>query len=195
MGLDLGTSITLGILADTHIPDRVQTLHPDILPIFREAGVSTILHAGDVSIPQVLTQLEAVAPVYAVKGNRDIYQLKHLPMTRQFNFGGVPVGLVHGQGSLWFYLYEKVKFFTVGYTLEIYLPYLFKTFPQAKVIIFGHSHMPLVQWVNRVLIINPGSASCPHRDYFASVGLLRIEEGAATGELVWLKNRGTAGVG
>jgi len=183
-------TIVLGLIADTHIPDRVEKLHPDILPIFREADVSAILHAGDVSIPEVLSQLETVAPVYAVRGNRDIYHLRHLPMSQLLYFGGVPVGLVHGQGSLWFYLYEKVKIFTVGYRLEFYLPYLFKTFPQARVIIFGHSHMPMVRWINDTLIINPGSVSCPNREYLASIGLLRIENNKIEGELVWLESTG-----
>jgi putative phosphoesterase len=183
----VGNSIQLGLIADTHIPDRVEALHPDILPIFREAGVSAILHAGDVSVPQVLNQLETVAPVYAVRGNRDIYQLRHLPMSRLLHFGDVPVGLIHGQGNLGFYLYEKVRIFTVGYRLEFYLPYLFKSLPRARVIIFGHSHMPMVRWVNGKLIINPGSASCPNKEYLASIGLLQIREDKIEGELVWLK--------
>jgi putative phosphoesterase len=183
----VGNSIYLGLIADTHIPDRVENLHPDVLPIFREAGVSAILHAGDVSMPQVISELETVAPVYAVRGNRDIYHLRHLPMFRLLHFGDVPVGLVHGQGNLWFYLYEKVKIFTVGYQLEFYLPYLFRTFPHADVIVFGHSHMPVIRWVNGKLIINPGSVSCPNREYLPSIGLLRIEEDKVEGELVWLK--------
>jgi len=184
----MGDCLTLiGLIADTHIPDRVPTLHPDILPIFRDARVSTILHAGDVSIPQVLSQLEQVAPVYAVRGNRDIYHLRHLPMSRLLNFDGVPVGLVHGQGSLWYYLYEKVKIFTVGYQLEFYFPYLFRTFPQAQAIVFGHSHMPMIRWINDKLIINPGSASCPTEVHLPSIGLLQIDQNTVEAELVWLR--------
>jgi len=179
----------VGLIADTHIPDRVAALHPDILPVFRDARVSAILHAGDVSIPQVLSQLGQIAPVYAVRGNRDIYRLRHLPMSCLLNFGGVPVGLVHGQGNLWFYLYEKVKIFIVGYRLEFYLPFLFRTFPQAQAIVFGHSHMPMIRWVQDKLIINPGSASCPTEEHLPSVGLLRIEAGEISGELVWLRNK------
>ena len=177
----------LGLIADTHIPDRVQHLHSDILPIFHDAGVTAILHAGDVSVPPVLSQLEQVAPVYAVRGNKDIFHLRALPMSRLLQVDGVPVGLVHGQGSLWFYLREKFEVFTAGYSLGFYLPYLFRMLPQARVIVFGHSHMPMIRWVGDRLIINPGSASCPNKEHLRSIGLLHIEAGEAKGELVWLR--------
>ena len=63
--------IRLGVISDTHIPDRARRLNERVIPVFREAGVSAILHAGDVSTPRVLKQLEEVAPVYATRGNRD----------------------------------------------------------------------------------------------------------------------------
>lgn len=179
--------IVLGLIADTHIPDRARGLRPDVIPTFREAGVTAILHAGDVSVPDVLTELETLAPVYAVCGNRDIYRLRSLPMTRLLDFGGVKVGLAHGQGSLWFYLHEKLRVYTVGYSLAFYLPYLHKTFPTAQVIVFGHSHNPVLQWHNGKLVINPGSACCPDMAYAPSVGLLTLENGKPHGELVWLK--------
>lgn len=177
----------LGLLADTHIPDRAEALHPAILPIFRDARVTAILHAGDVSVAPVIHELETVAPVYAVLGNRDIYHLRHLPMSRLLHFDGVPVGLVHGQGSVWFYLYEKIHVLTIGYRLEFYLPYLFRTLPRARVIVFGHSHMPMIRWVKGTLIVNPGSASCPNREHLPSIGLLRLEGGQVEAELVWLR--------
>ncbi len=181
--------IVLGLIADTHIPDRAGGLCPDILPIFREAGVRAILHAGDISIPTVLAELETVAPVYAVRGNRDIYRLRQLPMTRLLDFDGVKVGLAHGQGNLWFYLHEKLRVYTIGYSLDFYLGYLHKTFPTAQVIVFGHSHKPIVQQNQGKLIINPGSACCPDVNYPPSIALLHLENGTATGELVWLKKK------
>ncbi|NUM49330.1 MAG: YfcE family phosphodiesterase [Anaerolineales bacterium] len=181
--------IVLGLIADTHIPDRAGGLRPDILPIFRAAGVTTILHAGDVSVPAVLTELETVAPVHAVRGNRDIYRLRALPMTRLLDFEGVTVGLAHGQGNLWFYLHEKLRVYTVGYSLAFYLGYLHKTFPTAQAIVFGHSHQPIIHQSRGKLIINPGSACCPDMKHPPSVALLHLENGKATGELVWLKKQ------
>ena len=71
--------LTLGVISDTHVPDRVRQLDPQAFGIFQAAGVQAILHAGDVSGPQLLAQLEQIAPVYAVKGNRDFLWLPHLP--------------------------------------------------------------------------------------------------------------------
>ena len=91
-------AITLGLIADTHIPDRRSSLHPQILTAFKEAGVAAILHAGDICSPQVLERLETVAPVYAVRGNRDWVLLRHLPSTRLLEFGGIRVAMAHGHG-------------------------------------------------------------------------------------------------
>ena len=81
--------ITLGVLADTHVPDRVTQLNRRVLEIFQRAEVNAILHAGDVSIPRVLEELKQVAPVHAVQGNRDIFYLRQLPMRIELNFEGV----------------------------------------------------------------------------------------------------------
>ena len=61
----------LGVVADTHIPDRVRSLHPDLLPGLKAANAEVILHAGDICSPVVLAELSQVAPVVAVRGNRD----------------------------------------------------------------------------------------------------------------------------
>jgi len=45
---------SLGVLADTHIPNRVPGLNPQVTQCFREADIVAILHAGDVSVPKVL---------------------------------------------------------------------------------------------------------------------------------------------
>jgi hypothetical protein len=61
--------VRIGVLADTHIPDRAKELHPDIIPIFQQHEVDRIIHAGDICVPSVLEQLTKVAPVDAVRGN------------------------------------------------------------------------------------------------------------------------------
>ncbi len=64
---------TLGLISDTHIPDRAAELNPRVLQIFEEARVSQILHAGDIMNQTVLDELAQVAPVQAVCGNRDVW--------------------------------------------------------------------------------------------------------------------------
>ena len=60
----------IGVISDTH-----NFLDPQIPELF--AGVSHILHAGDIGLPRVLTQLESIAPVTAVGGNTDDPVLRH----------------------------------------------------------------------------------------------------------------------
>ena len=104
----------LGVIADTHIPDRSKALHTAVLPAFEEAGVEAILHAGDVSTPRVIEELEAVAPVVAVLGNRDWLALRHLPLTRVLEYDGLQIGMTHGHGGLRAYLAEKVGYLLNG---------------------------------------------------------------------------------
>ncbi|MFZ3078594.1 MAG: metallophosphoesterase family protein, partial [Bellilinea sp.] len=78
----LSTVRRLGVVADTHIPDRVRSLHPDLLPGLSAAKVEAILHAGDICSPAVLAVLSQVAPVVAVRGNRDWAFAGTLPWAR-----------------------------------------------------------------------------------------------------------------
>jgi putative phosphoesterase len=105
----------LGIISDTHIPDRARRLHPQVLPLFREAGVSAILHAGDVSSPGVLKQLGEVAPVVAVRGNRDWVLMRRLPLIQQLTFGSISIVLTHGHGRWQEYLLDKADYLLNGY--------------------------------------------------------------------------------
>src|SRR5512137_685421 len=112
---------SVGVISDTHIPDRVAELHPQIMDTFREAGVAAILHAGDVSVPRVLDALREVAPVYAVRGNRDIFYLRSLPMKVQLNIEGVNIGMAHGHGTFARYTLDKMQRAVQGRYAEKYL--------------------------------------------------------------------------
>lgn len=172
--------ITLGILADTHIPDRVRKLDLKVLSIFRRAGVQAILHAGDVSIPGVLEQLGELAPVYAVQGNRDWVRLGSLPRSINLTFGGVQIGMTHGHGTWRNYMVDKAYYAVEGLQPDRYLRRLLAAFPSARVIIFGHLHLPLNAWFGNQLLFNPGSACCPGKKHpFRSIGLLYIDEKSA----------------
>ena len=87
--------VRVGVVADSHIPDRMRALPPTALEAL--AGVDAILHAGDICVQRVLDALAAVAPVYAVRGNRDL--LLRLPLDRELSFEVVKVGLTHGHGG------------------------------------------------------------------------------------------------
>lgn len=153
--------LTLGVLADTHIPDRAERLPPILLESFRARGVAAILHAGDICIPAVLKELEAIAPVHAVRGNRDIFYLRHLPTRLTLNLQGVSVGLIHGHGSLRHYLLDRLRYQLQGLDLAHFKRRVQRSFPDCQIVVFGHVHYPLQEWIEGQLIFNPGSACCP----------------------------------
>jgi len=132
--------VKLGIIADTHVPDRARGVPEALCSTFREAGVSAILHAGDICIPSILQELEKIAPVYAVRGNRDIYYLRNLPIQLSLEFEGVPIGLVHGHGKLASYMLDKVDHLRHGVRVERYQNRVLQAFPDAKLVVFGHLH-------------------------------------------------------
>src|SRR5512140_1331262 len=96
-----------GVVADTHIPDRAPGMHPQVSTALRQAGVSLILHAGDICTPRGLDELRKIAPVEAVRGNRDWSFIPALPLVRRLELGGVVVALMHGHGGFLNYLRDK----------------------------------------------------------------------------------------
>jgi putative phosphoesterase len=160
-----------------------------VLEIFQQSGVKAILHAGDICIRSVLDELNQLAPVTAVRGNRDWSLAASLPAKQVVTFLGIKVGLAHGHGSLWLYLMEKVHYVASGYQIERYQRLLQQTFPtDVRVFIFGHTHHPENHRDGDFLIFNPGSACCP--DIYnrkPSVGILRFYPGQRVeGEIVRL---------
>jgi putative phosphoesterase len=180
---------TLGVLADTHIPDRAVELDPRIEQRFRQARVEAILHAGDVSVPRVLRQLEQIAPVYAVQGNRDIFALRNLPMQVRLNVAGVSLGMSHGHGSFTRYMVDKIQRSLYGRMDEVYLQRMRLTFPDVDVIVFGHVHVACNIQLDGQLVFNPGSTSYPWpRSDPPSFGLLFLEQGQPPrGEIIQLR--------
>jgi len=152
---------TLGVLSDTHIPDRARLLPPRLLEIFRTEEVDAILHAGDICTPSVIQELEEIAPVHAVRGNRDIYALRHLPAQVNLTFAGFKVGMVHGHGRLHNYLADKARFLVFGLQEDRYRKRVIKALPGVDVMVFGHLHRRINEWSEGVLLLNPGSACCP----------------------------------
>lgn len=139
----------VGLISDTH-----GALRPQVLD--RLAGVDRILHAGDVGPPDVLSDLETVAPVIAVWGNTDGWDVRALTHeTIEVEIGGVPFGLAH------------------GHTVETFedLPGLL---PGARVIVHGHSHVPRADLEGDVLVVNPGSAGPGNEGWPPSLAVAEI---------------------
>lgn len=183
---------TLGVLADTHIPDRASRLNPRVVEIFRQAQVKAILHAGDVAVPGVLKELEQLAPVQAVRGNRDIFFLRRLPLRVELKMDGVSIGMAHGHGTFSRYMVDKIHRTVRGRLVERYIRRMLQTFPDADVIVFGHLHVPCNFHLEGKLLFNPGSTSYPWpRGDPATVGLLHIgEDIEPRGEIIMLESAG-----
>ena len=157
------------VLADTHIPDHAPALPEALLPHLEWAEL--ILHGGDATSTDVLTELEAHAPVHAVLGNIDGWDVRAagVPEQLQLSLDGVEVAMVHDAGP------------RQGREAR-----LRKRFPTAAVIVFAHSHQPVNQLVEGVLYLNPGSPTWKRRAAYPSALRLVIGAGGADATLIQL---------
>ena len=163
--------ITLGVITDTHIPQRLKALPPRVCQVFR--GVERILHAGDINSRRVLEQLAEIAPVEAVAGNADLFG-HNLPLTRVIEAEGRHIGLVHGHGGWSRYLRSKVRD-RFGYDEAHYLKIVQQSFGPVEAIVFGHTHRLYQAERAGILLFNPGPIA---PDFYNTpgpqVGLLHV---------------------
>lgn len=147
----------IGIVSDTHIPQFKQ-LPPAIWQHFD--GVERIIHAGDLSVLSVITELETIAPVVAVQGNIEEEEVMlQLPIKREIMVGNCRIGVVHILGD------SRTRARVAR-----------QEFPNARVVIFGHSHIPWNEDANGQLLFNPGSATDRRRQPTCSIGLLHVDD-------------------
>ena len=155
------------ILADTHIPRRARTLPEGLVAYLERADL--VLHAGDLIGPSVLEELSAYnAPAHAVRGNVDMPGLD-LPEALQLDLGGARIAMIHDSGR------KEGRRERVG-----------KRFPEARVVVFGHSHIPFLEDENGLLLLNPGSPTDKRRQPEHTFALLRSEEGDVRAEIIAL---------
>jgi uncharacterized protein len=149
--------IRIGVLADTHCPEFLPRL-PDAL-WQRLEGVDLILHGGDVGGQDTLDRLARVAPLEAVRGDHD-RMLPELPERRELTVGGRRIGIIHGNRS---HLIEEPVTFLGTISLGRVWPqpghgrWLRRQFPDADVIVYGHTHQALAEEVDGALLFNPGA--------------------------------------
>jgi putative phosphoesterase len=149
------------VLSDTHAPRRWKSCPPAVADQLR--GADLILHGGDVCTAGVLDELSQYAPVRAVVGNNDGPDVGAwgAEPTLETTLDGLAVAMIHDSGQ------------ATGR-----LARMRRAFPAARLVIFGHSHIPLDQHDDRLRIFNPGSPTDRRRQPHGTIGLLRIESAA-----------------
>jgi uncharacterized protein len=159
----------LAIVSDTHLPRGSRAIPPRCLELMR--GADAILHAGDFAELEVLQSLRALGPrVHAVTGNVDSPALHvELPATRVVNAGGARVAMVHDAGRA-----------------EGRFERLRRRFPHAQAVVFGHSHIPLLEQRDGFAIFNPGSPTERRRAPHHTMGTATVDAGAIRFELIEL---------
>lgn len=179
----------IAIISDTHIPDRAAELHPALIGELENRQVDLILHAGDISVPAIVDRLSEIAPVQAVRGNRDLFFPGRLPIAIEMEVNGVSLVLTHGHLNFLTYAWDKFQYLFRGYDRSRFIHRLADAYPKAKVIIFGHSHRAENLWVDGRLFFNPGSAAIGDLwDRTCSFGLIEIhQDGEIKSQLVPLE--------
>jgi len=176
----------IGVISDTHVPDRVRGLHPALLDDLRRLEVDLILHAGDVAVRSVITELQQVAPVRVVTGNRDILLMNEHPVSLTLTVHKTELTLTHGHLNPRTYWGDKFAYITRGYNFKRYQKRLARAFPSSQVIVYGHTHHAENVWVDGQLFFNPGSVS--HGDYLdhdPKFGLLKIHKDGRIDALIY----------
>ena len=157
------TPYVIGLISDTHGLVRSQ-VHLAL------AGVEVILHAGDVGGDEVLDELALIAPVAAVYGNTDGPGDPRLLESIERSIGAVRIHVSHG---------HELGSPTPARLLERYV---------ADVIVYGHTHRPLVTRAGDRLVVNPGAAGARRFNLEPSVARLTIVSGRADVQIIALQS-------
>lgn len=147
----------IGIISDTH-----GLLRPEVVPAL--AGVSHILHLGDVGKISIVRELEKIAPVTAIRGNVDRDgPCSELPETEVVLLEGLYLYMLHDLNTL----------------------HLDPAAAKFAAVLYGHSHIPNFHSKKGVLYFNPGSCGPRRFDLPITIGILTIEkDGELEAEIV-----------
>jgi putative phosphoesterase len=159
----------IAIISDTHMPKGSRELPRECVARLQAADL--IIHAGDLHAMSVLRELEALAPVVAVHGNVDDSQVRAaLPETAVAAAAYARIGVIHDAGPARGRL-ERLR----------------ARFPEADAVVFGHSHIPLLERArDGFQIFNPGSPTERRRAPHRTMGIAAIARGGPAFELVVL---------
>ncbi|MGH3322034.1 MAG: metallophosphoesterase family protein [Streptosporangiaceae bacterium] len=150
----------VAVISDTHAPRFWKAVPPRVAELLD--GADVILHAGDVCTAQVLDELAAYAPVHVVLGNNDGAEVESwgAPETLDVELDGLRVAMIHDSGP------------AKGRVRRMH-----RRFPEADLVVFGHSHIPMDVSEDGLRIFNPGSPTDKRRQPHGTIGLMQISDG------------------
>lgn len=138
------TGTTIGLIADTHVPNGAASVQQKVFNVFQTAKVDYIVHAGDITSQKVIERLQAIAPVIAVHGNHAPESMvERYPEVNSLSVAGYHIGVWHDQ----YYLHRKRRALELAHERNF------------DILIIGHSHKQRFLHTQGVYIINPGSST------------------------------------
>lgn len=136
----------IGIISDTH-----GLLRPEVLEILKTCDC--ILHAGDVTAPELLDKIRFLGSIYVVRGNNDKDWAEGIAKTLRFNIEGVKFFMTHN---------KKDVAWELGST---------------QIVIFGHTHSYFEKMIDGRLWLNPGSCGRSRFGQEATMAVMTVDQG------------------
>ena len=154
-----GDPMKIGIISDTHIKNDNGNIKEILNTYFKD--VDMIIHAGDYIDETVVNALMSHKKFFGVSGNVDNPKVNELLNERELiTLEGYRIGIFHGHGK--------------GGTTLTRAYNSFKD-DQVDIIIFGHSHQPLINTMNKILMLNPGSLRNKRKERWFSYIILELQ--------------------
>ena len=165
----------VGVVSDTHFPRFGRALPRALERGLRRGGVERILHLGDMTDLLAVPLFEAIAPFDAVAGNNDGPEIRaRFGRRKILTIEEVRIGMVHGDGK---------RGTTQQRALDAFAE------DGVDVVLFGHSHRPVVARKNGVLIANPGSPTDKRLNPLYSYAILTVDGARARVQLKFFVSR------
>lgn len=157
----------IGVISDTHIAKNKEKLIKLLTEKIKD--IDFVIHAGDITSFDALTTMVKLKKLMAVYGNNDGADIRKVLNQKEIIIiEGYKIGIIHGDGS--------------GKTTIERAYDAFKN-DRVDIIIFGHSHNPIIKTINKTLMINPGSPTRKLKERWSTYVILEITKGKISAQL------------
>jgi putative phosphoesterase len=165
--------LRIGVISDTHIyTGSKREVADGVKRLFARAGVDLVVHLGDANSRSVLEEVAEIAPLIAVVGNNDDEDLQYLlPQTTRFTVGEVTFAAIHGHGG------RSAKDVAIE-----------RWAGKVDCILFGHSHLPLIERAGTSILFNPGSPTDRRWHPHFGVGVIAVDSTGIHPDLCLFEN-------